>query len=107
MKICYIAHPIGGDVEYNLADLRRIIKHINLTMPEVLPFCPYYADVVSMDDNVPEERSRGLNNDFHLLQSGFINEVWLTGGRISNGMQQEINVANVEDIKVVDYINHF
>jgi hypothetical protein len=30
MTIAYIAHPISGDVEANLADICRIVRKINL-----------------------------------------------------------------------------
>jgi hypothetical protein len=104
MKICYIAHPIGGDIENNLSDLRRIIRHINLQYPEIVPFCPYYADIVSLDDNVHSERMRGIANDVTILRSGIVQEIWLTGSRISTGMQHEKELAETLGIPVVDKI---
>lgn len=105
MKVVYIAHPIGGDVESNLADLRRIIRRINLECPGVVPFAPYYSDVVSMDDSVASERSRGIQNDMEILQSGIVHELWLTGDRISSGMQAEKAVAELLGITVLNKIN--
>lgn len=105
MKICYIAHKISGDIEANLADLRRIIRYINLTYSDIVPFCPYYADIVSLDDNVPEERERGIKNDVALFQSGCIEELWLTGDIISKGMEEERQLAYMYDIPVIDKIN--
>lgn len=102
MKLAYIAHPIGGDIEGNLADLRRIIKHINLTMPDIVPYCPYYADVVSLCDNTPEERERGMDNGIMTL--GLAHEVWLTGTHISNGMRAEIDHAESLGIPVINKI---
>lgn len=93
MKILYIAHPIKGDVEANLAKLRRIIKGIN-TSPKyatTVPFVPYYADVVSMDDNVPAERQRGLQNGLEILsRPGAVDEMLVMGDRITEGMKQEV-----------------
>jgi len=103
-KIVYIAHPIGGDVQANLADLRRILRKLNLAHDNIVPFCPYYADVVSLDDSVPEERARGLLNDHALFAAGFIDEVWLTGDRISEGMQKEKELAILRGIPVYNYI---
>lgn len=105
MKIVYIAHPIGGDIENNLADLRRIIRQVNLHYPHVVPFCPYYADIMSLDDNVPAERERGIKNDTAILNSGIVKELWLTGPRISTGMEAERKLATSKGIKVVDLIN--
>lgn len=108
MKIVYIAHPIGAPtkegIEANLADLRRIVRKINLEHNDIVPFVPYYADIVSMDDNVPAERERGVKNDKAILEAGFIDELWLTGDRLSNGMVEERNIALIEGITVIDKI---
>lgn len=105
MKIVYIAHPISGDIEANLADIRRIVRHINLMSLEYVPFVPYYADIVSLDDNNPIERMRGIDNDMAIMSKGFIDELWLTGDRISKGMQNEKTYAEQLGIKVVDWTN--
>lgn len=102
MKIAYIAHPISGDIESNLADLRRIVKKVNTEYPEVVPFVPYYVDIVSLDDNIPEERERGIKNDKAILMSGCVDELWVTGTRISTGMNHEIVLAKSLKIPVVD-----
>lgn len=107
-KIVYIAHPIGGDVEANLANIRRIVKYINLSpkYATVVPFVPYYADVVSMDDNVPAEREKGLKNDLEIIKRpGMIDELWLCGHKISEGMKREAFAAWDAGIPVVTF-NH-
>lgn len=91
MKIAYIAHPVGGDVENNLTLIREIVLKINLEEEDVVPFVPYYSDVVSMDDSNPEQRARGIKNNIHLLQ--FCDELRLYGDRISEGMCLEIAKA--------------
>ena len=102
-KIVYIAHPIGGNVQANLASLRSIVHFIN-TSPKhaaVVPFVPYYADVVAMDDNVPEQRQCGLKNGQEILsRKGMVDEVWVTGHTISPGMQEEVFCAFRNGIKV-------
>jgi hypothetical protein len=107
MKIAYIAHKISGDIEANLTDLRRIIRAINIEYPDVVPFCPYYVDIVSLDDNVPAERERGIANDTELICRGFIDEVWLTGDSISTGMKSEADMAAIFGIPVIDYTGLF
>lgn len=102
MKICYIAHPIGGDVGDNLMLVRDIIRNINLTEPDVVPFCSWYADVRAMDDNVIEERRRGMKNNEFLLRKGFVDELHLYGPRISSGMDAEIAIAMEMGIKIVN-----
>lgn len=105
MRIAYIAHPISGDIQANLADIRRIVRKINMEYPMVLPLVPYYADVVSMNDNIPEERARGIKNDLEIITRGIPDEVWLTGPRISAGMQGESDAAKANGIPVYNYIN--
>lgn len=107
MKIVYIAHPISGDIEANLADLRRIVRLINLKYPDVVPFVPYYVDIVSLDDNIPEERAGGIKNDMEILARKIPDEVWLTGNKLSYGMSMEKAAAERLGIPVIDYINHF
>lgn len=108
MKIVYIAHPIGAStkkgIEKNLEDLRRIIRKINKNYTDVVPFCPYYADIVSMDDTIPEERARGVANDKAILTSGMVHELWLTGDRLSDGMKAERLLAIEYNIPIVNMI---
>lgn len=104
MKIVYVSHPIGGAIETNLADLRRIIRRINLEYADVIPFCPYYADVVSLDDNVHSERARGIANNREILRSGIVRELWLTGAQVSMGMELESNLAIELGIPIIDLI---
>jgi len=101
MKIVYIAHPIGGDVANNLNKVCLIIREINLTEPEVVPFAHYIVDCHCLDDSVPEERERGIKNDMELFSRKFIDELWLYGDRISNGMIAEIGICEQLNIPVV------
>lgn len=105
-KIVFIAHPVAGDIEKNLADLYRIIRKINFDMPDIIPFAPYVADVLAMGDEEHEGRRRGMLNGTAILESGIIEEIWLTGDRISLGMDYEIEQANVIGIPVVNKIGH-
>ena len=102
MRIVYIAHPIGGNVEENLTSLRRIIRGINSYEPHTVPFCPYYADVVSLNDNDPEQRARGLKNDIEILsRPGMVDELRLYGENITLGMRLEIETAHIMGIPIV------
>lgn len=88
-KIVYIAHPMSGDIEANLKSIQNIYLSISRNHPDVIPFCPYYATVMSLDDSVPEDRDIGMNHNKHFFESGVIQELWWFG-RISNGVAQEI-----------------
>ncbi len=103
MRIVYIAHPIGGNVEANLASLRRIVREFNLNPKYAtsVPFVPYYADVVSMNDNNPAERQKGLQNGLAILaRPGMVDELRLTGNTITEGMKQEVFTAFMYGILV-------
>lgn len=100
-KIIYIAHPISGDILDNLTSIRKIVRHLNLSRNDIVPFVPYYVDVVSLDDNNPFERSRGFENNTALFEAGIIDELWLCGPRLSAGMKHEIELAKANGIPVI------
>lgn len=111
MRIIYIAHPVGAlependfdafrQVYRNLLAIKRIVREINLTEPDVVPFAPYVVDCQAMRDYVPAERQRGIKNNIALLKAGFIGEVRLYGDRISPGMLEKINLADALGIPV-------
>lgn len=100
MKIIYIAHPISGDIQGNLEKIRQIARHLNLTEPDIIPFAPYWFDCHVLDDNNPLERDRGIKNDRAFFERGLIDEVWLYGDRISNGMAAEVALAISNGIPV-------
>lgn len=103
MKVVYIAHPISGDIKDNLESIRKIVREINLSRNDIVPFAPYWLDCHALDDSVISERERGIKNDIELFNRGFIDEVWLFGNKISNGMQAEIELAKKLGIPVIDF----
>jgi hypothetical protein len=102
MKVIYIAHPISGDIKGNLEKIRLIVRKLNLSYSDIVPFAPYWLDCHALDDNNPAERQRGIQNDITLFEKKFIDEVWLFGDRISTGMQAEIDLATKLGIPVID-----
>lgn len=102
MKIIYIAHPISGDVQGNLGKIVAIVKAVNLSDDAVVPLAPYFADILALDDSIPEQRSRGIKNDTAILSSGIISELWVYGNwRFSRGCLAEILLAEKLNIKVI------
>lgn len=90
MKIVYIVYLIGGDVENNLEWIRKIVCKLNFNYFDIVLFVFYWFDCYVLDDNIFEERERGIKNDKELFNWGFIDELWLYGLKISNGMKVEI-----------------
>jgi len=101
MKIVYIAHPISGDIQGNLKKILDIIREINLTKPDIVPFAHYWVDCHALDDTILSERERGIKNDTALFNAGFIDELWLYGDKISKGMRAEIELAKSLNIPVL------
>lgn len=102
MKIVYIAHPISGDVQGNLDKIKGIIREINLTRQDIVPFAPYFIDCHCLNDFDAMERRRGIKNNTAYFTKGVIDEVWLYGHKISEGMEHEIALAESLDIPVID-----
>lgn len=98
--IIYIAHPIANDVQENIKSVLSIVRQLSIEN-DVIPFAPYIVYVQALDDCKTEERAIGFEHNKAIFQSGIIDEVWLYGGRISNGMQTEIEWAKELNIKVV------
>lgn len=101
MKIAYIVHPIAGDVHGNIEKILAIVKKINLERTDVVPFAPYIADVLTINEDDQKQRDRGICNDLAILKSGVVNELWVYGSRISGGMKAEIELAWELNIPIV------
>lgn len=99
MRTIYIAHPISGDIEGNIEKVKAIVREINLTEPNVVPFAPYLVDLIVLDDSNPIERARGFKNNFHLLK--FCDELRIYGNVTSSGMLAEIRAATELGIPIV------
>lgn len=101
MKVVYIAHPISGDIIGNIQKVLSIVRHVNMRYPDIIPFAHYIVDCQALDDDIPAERERGIKNDTELFKRKFIDELWLYGNRISNGMAAEIKLCGELGIPVV------
>lgn len=100
MRIAYIAHPISGDIKGNLEKIKQIIREINLTEPDILPFAHYWVDCHALDDNNPAERERGIKNDKEFFNRKSFDELRLYGEKISGGMRAEIDLALLNNIPI-------
>ena len=100
MRVAYICHPIGGDVQGNLAKIRRIVRIINMQGSIYVPSVPYYADCVSMNDDDPDERARGFENNKIYFDRKFMDELWVFTEKVSQGMSDEIGWALEKGIEI-------
>jgi hypothetical protein len=100
-KIVFICHPIAGDVEGNLAAISEIVREINLNEPDVIPFVPYFADCVALNDLDPKERQRGIQNCNAIIATGIIKECRVYGKFITKGIFDEIQRFSLMDVPII------
>lgn len=99
MKYVYICHPLRGDVEGNLERVKDIVRKV--CCEETVAFAPHLAFATVFNDENPAERKRGISTDLALLRSGKIDELWVYGERLSEGMKFEVDVCLEHNIPVV------
>jgi len=87
--LVYICSPLSGDVEGNTERTRKFCRFA-LEKGQI-PLAPQLMFPQFMDDSDPEERQLALFMDVILL--GKCSELWVLGDRVSEGMAEEIAVA--------------
>lgn len=102
MRVVYIAHPVSGDVEANLASAAEWVRWAAVEMG-VAPVAPYIEMCAAMDDDDPHEREVGMRADKAILAR--CDEVWLCGPLVSPGMRSEAMQALSKGIDVVWYVD--
>ncbi len=98
-KTVFIAHPISGDVKGNMKKVLNICKQVHTQ--EIIPYAPYLAALQYLNDEVVEDRSLGIEANLECLHRKFIDELWLFGNKISEGMEQEILLAKKLEIPII------
>jgi hypothetical protein len=97
----FVSHPVGGDVAANIQKIERVCGSIFQQKPEFLPLAPYLFALKFLQDDVLEDRTRGISYNREFFARGFIDELWLFGDRISSGMWQEIAWAREFKVPVI------
>ena len=101
MKRVFICSPYRGDVERNLKAAR---KHAR--MAAIVGYCPMAPHLMFpqfLNDNDPEQRILGIT--LGVEQMKVCDEIWIFGGRISNGMAFELEKAKELGIDMLVYTN--
>jgi len=99
-RVIYMAHPVSGDVEANLARARRWLLWIYRTKPGTAVVANWILDCEILDDSNPADRQMGLAHDLAILER--VDAVWLVGGRVSGGMALEAEHAKAHGVRVLD-----
>lgn len=94
--LVYIASPFAGDTKYNIARARDYCRFA--VSKGCIPIAPHLHYPQFMDDGDREQRELGLF--FALVLLGKCDELWVFGGRVSDGMAHEIAKAEKRGIPV-------
>ena len=99
--IAYLAHPVGGDVENNIARAKRWLHWLSRQAPQAAVIAPWIANIeAGEDDNDPIQRTRGLAKA--ALVASRCDAIILCGGRVSSGMAIERQAAQARRREVID-----
>ncbi len=85
-------------MEGNLEKVKNIVRRV--CCDEVVAFAPHLAFAPVFNDNIPEQRARGISTDLALLRSGKIDELWVYGEHFSEGMKFEVEVCLEHNIPI-------
>jgi len=101
VKVVYLAHPVKGLVKKNIRTVVKIVRTIAHENSFVMPVAPYVEYNLALDDHIKSDRRLGMLFNKEFFMRRFIDELWLYGWKISEGMWQEIKLAKELGIPVV------
>ena len=94
--VVYICSPYAGDIAANTAAARRYSRFA--VDAGYIPVAPHLLFPQFLNDDDPEERELGLFFGDVLMSK--CAEVWVFGGRVSAGMQKEIDRAKRKNYRL-------
>jgi hypothetical protein len=98
-KLVFIAHPIRGDVASNMKKVFAICEQVH--KEGHTPIAPYLIAPTHSNDEVLKNRELGVWANLTTFEHGYVDELWLYGDRISEGMKIEVALAKKLGIPVV------
>jgi hypothetical protein len=100
MKVVYIAHPLGrdDDREKNRNNAMQWCAYLALKY-KIAPVADWIV-LSGVWDETPFLRKTGLEIDYALINR--CDELWMVGGRITEGMKLEAEYAEIVGVKVKD-----
>lgn len=100
-RVLYMAHPVGGDVAGNVRRALGWLAWLMACEPDVAFIAPWLACIAAgADDSNPRARERGMLDNLATVVR--CDGIVLVGGRISIGMQRELNVAVQRELDIDD-----
>ena len=92
----YVCSPYRGDVAVNTEFAKRCCSEV--IRAGKTPFAPHLFFTQFLDDNIPDERERGISCGLEVLS--LCSEIWVFGEKITEGMLAEIDYAEQYGIVV-------
>lgn len=92
-KLVYIAHPVGGNIKANVKKILKLCHDIHKKNDNIIPFVPYITALYYLNDEIMEERKLGMLANQEHFKRRTMDEVWICGSKISEGMKHEIKLA--------------
>lgn len=96
MPWAYIASPLRGDVERNIEKAKGYSRFA--IKQNVVPMCPHIYFTQFLNDDKEVERRIGLILGLQMLKR--CKEMWVFGETISEGMANEIKIAEKRHIPI-------
>lgn len=100
MTIAYLAHPLAGDVPGNLARAKRWLRWAITYHPQHLVLAPWIVEAELFDESDPDQRAAAMRRCKQFVMR--CGELWLVGGRVSAGMAEEREIAELAGVVVRD-----
>ena len=101
--LVYVAHPVAGDVQANLARAKQWLRWLYDELPEVTFVAHWLIDIEILDDANPAHRELGLWHDQDIIAR--CDAVLVLGpaqaAAGSRGIAREIRVAGQAGVPVV------
>ncbi|MFA6397322.1 MAG: hypothetical protein WDK96_00550 [Candidatus Paceibacterota bacterium] len=99
MKTVFIAHTISGDIEANIKKVIQICKQLHLS-GKIIPIFPSFVWRQYLGkDEISKNLAKKVAIEY--FRRGMVDELWLYGRILSDGMKEEIILALKYGIKVV------
>lgn len=99
MKKVFICSPYRGDIKENTKIAREFGRLA--AMCDYAPIIPHLVFPQFLDDNDPQERILGITLGAELLKC--CDMMWVVGGKVTKGMQYEIDIAKSLELPIRCY----
>ena len=98
-KTVFIGHPISGDIKGNVEKVLKICSELHTK--DIIPVAPYLISLQYLDDKIVEDRELGMEANHECFHRRYVDELWLFGDRISDGMKKEILLAKEMNMPII------